>query len=115
MKKICIVLLALTMVFVLVGCSDTPETPEEKTEAVTLVGSWESVEISGALYHFHEDGTGAYEFSGSTMNFTYTDDGAKVTIQYENATEPNVFAYTIADDTLSIEDSFGSMVQYKKK
>lgn len=107
MKKIIAFLLVVMMVFSFAACSS-----EEK---VTLIGTWESVDISGAKYTFNEDGSGKYTFMGTDMEFTYTDDGTQVTIQYSNSDAPNVFKYTIAEGKLNIEDSFGSIVVYEKQ
>ena len=49
------------------------------------------------------------------MQFTYKDSGDKVEILYTGNTSPNVFGYSISGNTLSIEDSFGEKVDYKKK
>lgn len=106
MKKILSLLLIAILTFSLVACG---------SEEATIVGSWESVDVSGAIYNFGEDGKGSYEFMGASMDFTYTDDGTSVTIQYTTATEPNVFKYTIDGKKLSIEDSFGTIVEYKRK
>jgi len=121
MKKTFSILLVICMLCgILAACGsdndepETTQTPETTSAPVTIVGTWEYGSMDCA-YIFKEDGTGAYRFSGADMPFTYTDDGTSLTIQYENATVPNVFKYTITDNVLYIEDSFGSIVEYKKK
>ena len=106
MKKLFALMLVVVLTFSLVACGGEKET--------TIVGSWESVDMAGAIYNFGEDGKGSYEFMGAAMDFTYTDDGTAVVITYGKS-EPNTFKYTIDGDKLSIEDSFGSTVIYKKK
>ena len=110
MKKVFSLTLAVLCIITMIGtftaCSD---------DAAGIVGKWAYESSDDMYYTFNEDGTGAYSFMGSEMKFTYTDDGAEVTIQYENSTAPNVFKYTIEDKTLKIEDSFGSITNYIKK
>lgn len=108
MKRILVMILALMLSMGLVACGG-------KAEAPTIIGSWESVDISGAIYTFEEGGKGGYTFAGAFVDFTYEDDGTAVTIQYPNSDAPNVFKYTIEGNKLLIEDSFGSIVEYKKK
>lgn len=112
MKKLICMLMALCLLCCgLVACGGEEEKAPEK---VTIVGTWDYGSMDCA-YIFNADGTGAYRFGGADMPFTYTDDGKTVTIQYENSDAPNVFNYTIDGDKLSIEDSFGSIVEYTKK
>ena len=114
MKKIVsIMLVALMLIGMLSACGGEKK-ESEKEEPITIVGTWEYGSM-GAAYIFNEDGTGTYTFSGTDMNFTYTDDGSKLIIQYENADNTNEFSYTIEGKTLHIEDSFGSIVDYTRK
>lgn len=83
-------------------------------KAGAIIGSWE-YDIGGYVYTFNADGTGNYTAGSTVMNFTYEDDGKTVKILYTGNTTPNEFAYTVSGNTLSIEDSFGSKVEYKKK
>lgn len=84
------------------------------SEVATLVGSWE-YESGGFTYTFNEDGTGNYDAGGTEMEFTYTDNGDSVEILYTGNTTASTFEYTISGDTLTIKDSFGEEVVYKKK
>ena len=110
-KMICMLLVAFMLVGLFAACVDEGG---GKEETVTIIGTWEYSAMNCA-YTFKEDGTGCYTFGGSDLPFTYTDDGSKVSIQYENSTDPNVFNYTIEGDTLHIEDSYGQIVDYTKK
>lgn len=110
-KLLALVLCLILCFGIFAGCEDKKD---EESEKPTIVGSWESVDISGAIYHFEKDGKGSYEFAGAEMPFTYTDDGKKVVLQYENSDAPNEYSYTIEGDKLLIEDSFGEIVEYKK-
>lgn len=65
-------------------------------------------------YEFKEKGKGGYTFAGETKSFTYKDDGKKVTLSYEGTTAPSEYEYKIEKDTLTIKDSFGNDVVYKK-
>lgn len=49
------------------------------------------------------------------MEFTYTDKGKSVEILYTGNTAPSDFEYIINGDTLTIKDSFGDDVVYKRK
>lgn len=118
MKRLLALVLAMLAALALVACGDedTESSKDESKEAepVSIVGTWKESSF-GASYTFGADGKGAYNFGGADMEFTYTDDGKQVTIQYTNATEPNVFGYTIKGNELHIEDSFGSTVIYVKQ
>ena len=108
------------MMFSFAACSSDKQpteepAAEEAASASAVVGKWEYETDSNIYYLFNEDGTGAYGFGGSEMVFTYEDDGAALSIQYENSTEPNVFEYKIEDKNLLIQDSFGEFVTYVKK
>lgn len=109
MKKWIAILLAATLCL----CSFAGCSKDKKDDPVTIVGTWE-YEGMDAAYIFNEDGTGAYRFFGTELPFTYTDSGESVSILYDGNTDANVFAYTISGKTLSIEDSFGEIVEYQK-
>ena len=119
MKKLIGILLTMCMlavVFTACGGNDTTSEPANKEveEAVTIVGTWEYSALNCA-YTFNADGSGSYSFGGSELPFTYTDDGSKVTIQYENSDAPGEYTYTIEGNTLHITDDFGNVVDYTKK
>ena len=107
MKKIALtialILIFATFVFVLTGCN-------EKTEGV--VGKWA---YTSYVYTFNSDKTGTYDASGTLMQFTYEDDGEKLSILYTGSTSPLVLKYRIDGNKLIITDSFGSDVEYTKK
>ena len=94
--------------------SDAGKKEGKKMPSGSIIGSWEYA-IGGYTYTFNTDGTGSYAAGSTVMEFTYEDSGDKVKILYKGNTVPNEFAYTISGNTLSIEDSFGSKVDYKKK
>lgn len=98
-----IVLVLVLSVFILTGC-------EKKAEG--LVGQWA---YSSFVYTFNEDKTGTYDALGSTMEFTYEDDGSKVSILYKGNTAPLELNYRIEGNKLIITDSFGSDVEYTRK
>lgn len=112
MKKVVLsILLAIVMVagiFTLAGCGKN----SDKSDKAPIIGSWDH---SGYVYTFNEDKTGSYEVFGNTMNFTYEDDGSKVSILYKGNTVPGTYEYKIDGDKLIIKDSFGDDVIYKKK
>ena len=112
MKKIFkgfLVVVAFVFALALTGCTDKN----------SLEGNWyylSGESLSDNIYYsFKADKTGEYNYAGSIMKFTYEDDGTKLTIKYETATVANEFEYKIDNGILTIKDSFGSDVTYKKK
>ena len=111
-KKIGVLALATFLIVIMTGCGKSDK---------GIVGQWNYYDStnkkakSDIYYTFNDDKTGSYTFYGDTKKFTYEDKGSKVIISYENATVPNEFEYSIKDDVLTIKDSFGSDVTYKRK
>ena len=80
-----------------------------------ICGRWEAVGFSCFAYNFLPDGTGYYSMAEAKKEFTYSIDGNSITIYYPGDIAANVFEFAICDDILSIQDSFGNFVNYKKK
>ena len=93
----------IVSLFTLTGCGK-----KEKT----LVGSWVH---SSYVYTFNSDKTGTYDALGTKMEFTYEDDGSKVSILYKGNTNASTYEYKIEDNKLIIKDSFGNDVEYTRK
>lgn len=93
------------------GGSDTSSKAEEKTG---IIGSWE-YETGGYTYTFNDDGTGSYAVGENKMEFTYKDNGKAVEILYTGNTDASTYEYKIDGDMLTIKDSLGNDVKYKKK
>ena len=104
-KGILSLVVVITSAFVLTGCG------KEKG----LVGVWTYEQGSGYVYTFNEDKTCSYEAFGTKMECTYEDDGTKVSILYKGNTVASSYEYKIDGDTLTIKDSFGKDVVYKRK
>ena len=100
-RSIALVVVLFAFATILVGCGAKKG----------LVGKWQSKDYSSYVYTFNEDGTGDY--SGS--KFTYTTEGNKISILYENSTAPFESTYEIKDNELNIKDSFGSDTIYIRK
>lgn len=79
-----------------------------------LIGCWASAEMSFCAYNFLPDGKGFYSFFDAKKEFAYTDYGENITIHFSGDLMPSAFKYTITEDVLLIEDSFGSIVKYKR-
>lgn len=95
--------------------AESPATTAATTQTQTsagIVGTWKYRGSLDCEYTFCADGTGIYNYTGTQMPFTYTDDGTAVSILYEGNTAPTVLKYTISEETLNIEDSFGQVMQY---
>ena len=80
-----------------------------------IIGRWESVEMSFCAYNFLSDGKGFYSFGDAKKEFTYVDNGESVTIHYIGDFMPRTYKFFIEENVLSIEDSFGNVVRYKRK
>ena len=114
MKKIFkgfLVIAALVLTLTLTGCNNE--------SGKGIEGSWyyyNGASLSDDIYYqFNADKTGQYVYAGTPMKFTYEDDGTKVTIKYDTDTLSSEYEYKIDGKTLTIKDSFGSDVIYKKK
>jgi len=107
MKKI-IVFILLSLAFV-VGCNNSN----------SIVGTWnyykDGKTSNDINYNFEKGNTGSYTYAGNTRNFTYEDRGTKIIIKYDGDTNSSEYDYSISDGTLTIKDSFGSNVTYKRK
>ena len=79
-----------------------------------LIGCWVSAELSFCAYNFLSDGKGFYSFFDAKKEFTYTDNGYSVTIHFSGDLMQSTFKYTATEDVLLIEDSFGTLVKYKR-
>jgi len=79
-----------------------------------LMGAWSWNGHLDCGYFFGSDGKGAYFFGGGEKVFEYRDDGDSVMVYYPGELSPSRFRYRIDGDTMSIEDSFGSRVIYKR-
>jgi len=77
-----------------------------------LFGNWSWAGHLECGYRFGKDGKGAYFFLDTEKSFEYQDDGDSVVIYYPGELSPSRFRYTVSEDTLSIEDSFGNPVIY---
>lgn len=82
---------------------------------IEICGRWEAVGFSCFAYNFLPDGTGYYSMAEAKKEFTYTDNADSVTIHFSGDLISSTFKYTIEDDILLIEDSFGALVKYKRK
>lgn len=103
-KGILTLVLVVTLSVLLAGCGKKG-----------LVGTWTYESGSGYIYTFNEDKTCSYEAFGTKMECTYEDEGTKVSILYKGNTAASTFEYKIDGDTLTIKDSFGQDVIYKRK
>ena len=117
-KLISLLLIAFVLVGILTACGDKEDSSEKAAETVaetvSIIGTWK-YELLDAAYTFNADGTGSYSFYGTDLPFTYTDDGSKVVIHYDNSDGDNVLSYTIEGNVLHITDSLGAIVDYTKQ
>ena len=107
-KNILLIVVLLVGVISITGCKKE----NKKEENPTIIGSWEH---GSYIYTFNKDKTGNYEAYGNKMEFTYEDDGKKVTILYTGNTTPSSYEYHIEGKKLIIKDSFDNDVEYIKK
>lgn len=84
----------------------------------SIKGTWnyynDGSTSNDTYYIFNNDSTGSYTYAGNTKNFTYEDRGTKVIITFEGNTASNEFDYSINDGILTIQDSTGSNLNYKR-
>lgn len=81
----------------------------------SIVGTWVYENNNDTYYTFNKDNTGSYTYSNNTQKFTYEDRGTKVVITFDGNTESSEFDYSIDNDILTIKDSTGSNIIYKRK
>lgn len=85
----------------------------------SIVGTWNYYKDGNTstdiYYTFDKGNTGSYTYSGNSRKFKYEDRGTKVVITYDGDTASSEFDYTIDKGILTIKDSFGSDVTYKRK
>ena len=79
-----------------------------------LIGAWCWNGHIDWGYLFGPDGKGSFYFCGGEKPFEYSDDGTSVKVHFAGDIFPNKFRYTIEEDILSIEDSFGNWVIYNR-
>ena len=136
MKKVIAILMVLIFsISILAGCGgdgggDNKEGGNSGGgENATLVGKWEHT--WGYVYEFKENGTGSYTIGEMVNEFNYEDKGGTIIFVYKNISayedvptdepggyvyqDPQERKYTIKGKKLSVEDSFGEMVEYEKK
>ncbi|MBR3210962.1 MAG: hypothetical protein IKF71_03370 [Bacilli bacterium] len=102
-KALLVTLLLCVGIIGLTGC--------DKASKNSIVGTWEYKDSSAYVYTFNEDGTGEY----SGMKFTYTTDGKKISITYENSNASFDSTYEIKDNQLIIKDSLNNDTIYIRK
>ena len=81
----------------------------------SLIGEWVSVDLPCFAYNFLCDGSGYYSLGTGKKEFSYSNTETAVTIHFTGDFLPSTFEYIIEDDMLSIQDSFGNYVKYKRK
>ena len=79
-----------------------------------LIGCWVSAELSFCAYNFLHNRKGFYSFFDAKKEFTYRDNGDSVIIHFSGDLMQSTFKYSICENILSIEDSFGNLVRYKR-
>lgn len=80
-----------------------------------LLGRWEYERLPSLSYNFLPSGVGFYTFGDAKKEFEYTVTDSEIKIHFIGDFMPSVFKYSIAEDTLLIDDSFGNTVKYKKQ
>ena len=108
-KKISVYAVLLFIVVVISACG----------KSNSIIGTWNFYKdgnLSTDIYYTFDKGTtGSYTYAGNTRKFTYEDRGTKVLIKYDGDTNSSEYDYSIKDGILTIKDSFGSEVTYKRK
>ena len=106
-KKICLCLSLIVITIVMSGCGKSD----------SIIGTWENnndgVVNDNISYKFNRNNTGTYKYYTDKIDFTYEDRGNKVVITMNNETIEH--DYSIKDGILTLKDSYGENVIYKKK
>ena len=106
-KVFAIVMLFCVALCALVACGEK--------EVNSIVGFWKNDEAGyDFVYTFNEDGTGSYDSAGTVMPFKYTMDGEKLSITYDGDSISWDTTFKVEGDTLTVIDSAGEDVIYKK-
>ncbi len=111
------------------GCGQSSKTPEDSAAAggsgsevskgvvdEHLVGKWESLEPTGCVLIFGEDGAGSYALGENLIPMTYDTGGGKMTMTFQqDGMTPLTLRYVIEDRTLIITDSFKKDQYFQKQ
>ena len=107
-KKIKIFILLFILLLV-VGCNNSS----------SIVGTWiyiqDDTPNENVYYVFNKNNTGEYNHNGEINKFKYEDRGTKIIIDYENSAVSSEFDYSLENNILTVKDSFGKKVTYKRK
>ena len=107
MKRMFLATIIFVGIISLVGCKKTEKEP-------SIVGKWE-YEAGSFIYTFNKDKTCSYAYGETIMKCTYEIDEDKLSILYDGDTVSFDTTYEIKDNILTIKDSLGEDVKYKKK
>ena len=107
MKKMVLFTVLFVGIIFLAGCKKAEKEP-------SIVGKWE-YESGSFIYTFKKDKTCSYDFGSSSMKCTYEIDGDKLSILYDGNSTSFDTTFEIKDNVLTIKDSLGNDVRYKKK
>ena len=121
MKKVIISMIAVVvMALSFVSCGNSGNNGGDNgtnKEQKGLVGNW--YYNDNTFYTFNADGTGSYTVYGTLFgNFKYAEGDGKLTLNYEDMTDPTVFNYKVEGKTLTIlsgEGNIGSDTEYTRK
>ena len=103
MKKYC--LMIILVLLLASGCGNKNK----------LIGKWKAENANDEYYYtFNKDKTCGYETAGARLSCTYEFDNEKVTILYKGNDNAIVYEYKVEGNTLTIKDSFGNSIIYKK-
>lgn len=106
MKKSLFVVLAVFLCLIVVGCG-------KKESKDPIVGKWAYGSGDSFVYTFNEDKTCHY--TANNKNCTYTLEGDKLSILYEDSTATFDTTIRFEDDKLIMKDSFDKDVIYTKR
>ena len=119
MKKMKKVVSLLSIIAIIMGvlCLSGCGKKKEEEKKPSIVGTWkiDTEEDIDFKYVFNEDGTGAYVYYNSKIEFRYEDNGDKVKIIFDGDSVENSLEYRIEGDILFIKERFNNEVRYKKQ
>ena len=80
-----------------------------------LIGTWVAIGFPCFAYNFTSSSEGYYSMANVKKAFNYSANDETVALYYPGDVSALSFKYEIDGDILSIEDSFGNFVKYKKQ
>lgn len=109
MKKVLLALVAITLVFVTIGCGS-------KSSSNGIVGTWSNDEEGAVTITFKDSESGYTTYNGEKYDdFTYTYKDEILTLKYQTVMETELkYGCIIEKDTMTLKDGNTIIAVYKR-